>query len=899
VKRLLAIILALLPSVCWGQSSSRIPPAMNYVNARDFGAVPNDGNDDAAKIQAAIDAAITRELPCYLPPGDYNISEPVFVTGTTSKTSAASFYTATLYGAGCGISGNRTNIVPSFVNRPALVVNMAREVVIRDLAITGSNDEPATGSATQDETYANYVDADHRDSRYSPQCAIAIDATVGTAPADGGYPAMTYIGNVASGSNIVRLKNLAITKHVVGVIVRPDGQNAQNDEVRIDDCQITECALCYAVCNSQSRTCANVTNCGMSSCHTIVDTLRYGAQSGQCPSFNNLQGGACYRFVRMSSSVGTANFSGVYLESIKEIGVLGVGGASSATGACFTGCQFQFDYANGRPPFAVAAGLPVDFLGCNFQAVDGTAMDVFNLCGNSFFFAGCTIGGADMKFIGYSQDTATKTKFVNCLKQNSGGVRYLGFPLGGFSTTTIGPRLEPERSDRFLQTEDGLYIYLPGNGAHAVADAGSSYSLVGSTLTFTAADATLYQVGDYLLASCKVLDHDSFTASVPAFRVTVVSGSDITAVAFIDTTRIVAAPTVSRICAQEWAPGQSLTATTASASTTISSLSPTTIIAAGDWIKGEAGIAANTRVVSVNAGAGTAVLNKAATANGSTSLYYGKLHLISQQGMELMAATTAASQRTELGINTETNNVAVLEQKNAAGSGVVSLPYVNSNDRTVFTTPLVSSGLGTAGAPAYSFAADPDTGTYSPFADQWAVAVGGSQKIAVTGSTVTLVAASLIIPSGFTLSNAGTMFIDSTGGATVVNIRPNSTQVAEFSTTALTMAAGKDIVAGGNVNLSTAGALTVASGAVTSTKSYHTIAGEGAANDDLVTINGSTTGDILVIRAVDSAVTITVKDGTGNIQCAGDRALDNAQDTMTLIYDGTNWLELDFADNGA
>jgi hypothetical protein len=148
------------------------------------------------------------------------------------------------------------------------------------------------------------------------------------------------------------------------------------------------------------------------------------------------------------------------------------------------------------------------------------------------------------------------------------------------------------------------------------------------------------------------------------------------------------------------------------------------------------------------------------------------------------------------------------------------------------------------------------------------------------------------------ISSEATKYLAIAGG-TDIYFQIGGSNVGQWSATSLTMGAGEDFVAGGNVNLSTAGALTVASGALTITKSYHTIAGEGAANDDLVTINGSTTGDILVIRAVDSAVTITVKDGTGNIQCAGDRALDNAQDTMTLIYDGTNWLELAFADNGA
>lgn len=95
--------------------------------------------------------------------------------------------------------------------------------------------------------------------------------------------------------------------------------------------------------------------------------------------------------------------------------------------------------------------------------------------------------------------------------------------------------------------------------------------------------------------------------------------------------------------------------------------------------------------------------------------------------------------------------------------------------------------------------------------------------------------------------------------------------------------------------------LTIASGAVTVTRGYHTLAGEGGVADDLVTISGGVDGMRLVLRAVDSAVTITVKDGSGNIQCAGDCTLDNAQDTIELIYDAalTAWLELGRSDNGA
>ncbi len=96
--------------------------------------------------------------------------------------------------------------------------------------------------------------------------------------------------------------------------------------------------------------------------------------------------------------------------------------------------------------------------------------------------------------------------------------------------------------------------------------------------------------------------------------------------------------------------------------------------------------------------------------------------------------------------------------------------------------------------------------------------------------------------------------------------------------------------------------LTIASDAVTVTGGYHRIDTEGdAASDDLSTINGGVDGMRLVIRAENAARTVVVKDGVGNIQCAGDFSLDNTQDTMELIYDNTltAWLEVGRSDNGA
>lgn len=92
--------------------------------------------------------------------------------------------------------------------------------------------------------------------------------------------------------------------------------------------------------------------------------------------------------------------------------------------------------------------------------------------------------------------------------------------------------------------------------------------------------------------------------------------------------------------------------------------------------------------------------------------------------------------------------------------------------------------------------------------------------------------------------------------------------------------------------------LTIATGAVTATRNYHPIDTEAAAaTDDLDTISGGYTGQILVLRAANSSRDVVCKDGTGNLQLSADFTLTNIQDRITLIFDGTNWCELARSDN--
>jgi len=91
-----------------------------------------------------------------------------------------------------------------------------------------------------------------------------------------------------------------------------------------------------------------------------------------------------------------------------------------------------------------------------------------------------------------------------------------------------------------------------------------------------------------------------------------------------------------------------------------------------------------------------------------------------------------------------------------------------------------------------------------------------------------------------------------------------------------------------------------AGGAVTKTQSNHTIDTlGGAASDDLDTINGGVVGDWLILRPANDARTVVVKNGTGNILLNGaDFTMDNVNDRLVLLYNGTNWIEISRADGG-
>jgi len=92
----------------------------------------------------------------------------------------------------------------------------------------------------------------------------------------------------------------------------------------------------------------------------------------------------------------------------------------------------------------------------------------------------------------------------------------------------------------------------------------------------------------------------------------------------------------------------------------------------------------------------------------------------------------------------------------------------------------------------------------------------------------------------------------------------------------------------------------ISNGAMTAGGAYTRVDTSGAvSSDDLDTINGGVVGQLLILRATADNRTVVVKDGTGNLNLAGDFSLDNTSDRITLLKEGSDWYEISRSDNAA
>lgn len=218
---------------------------------------------------------------------------------------------------------------------------------------------------------------------------------------------------------------------------------------------------------------------------------------------------------------------------------------------------------------------------------------------------------------------------------------------------------------------------------------------------------------------------------------------------------------------------------------------------------------------------------------------------------------------------------------------IFDMADVWNNGATTFTA--IKMDVTDTSSAAASLLLDLQVGSTSKFSvrkDGLISANGFTSTGVLTVSNTFALTGAATLSNTLTISNGGnsTVFAVTVGNSTVNTIANNTS------------------ISSNKIIHPDAGELTIATGAITVTGSYHTVDTEAdAASDDLDTISGGADGMMLVLQAENTARDVVVKDGTGNIQCAGDFTMDNTQDSITLMYSGalSAWVELARSNNGA
>jgi hypothetical protein len=146
--------------------------------------------------------------------------------------------------------------------------------------------------------------------------------------------------------------------------------------------------------------------------------------------------------------------------------------------------------------------------------------------------------------------------------------------------------------------------------------------------------------------------------------------------------------------------------------------------------------------------------------------------------------------------------------------------------------------------------------------------------------------------------SGGAGITGSTGATDNRLIRADGTGGSTVQSSGITVDDSANMSGVNTLGLVDATELTISSGAVTRTATYHRIDTQAdAATDDLDTISGGTAGQKLILRAENTARTVVIRHnggGTGNIRTFSGNSitLDETYKSVELIYDGTNWLVL-------
>ena len=598
--------------------------------------------DVSTALNTAIAAAVLRGWSLYLPSGTYRIDSPLIVY------TASTYVTIRLCGDVSSLLSTRGTIIDHsrVLTAPGVCIQGARKVIVEHVSFWG----PCTSfDSISTFFYASeWVQAGVQDSRYSPQCAIAVDPFKNGVPADGGYPTLTaYYTASALQSSQVDVLHCYFRHQIVGVAYSPTGYEANDENGYLEDCHFEAVKTPIALGQIQSK--------GMSFngvyadlAYTVIDTWSYGVRNGSAGF--QWTGGDVSRsasIIRTISQVGAANsitqnwsIRGCYFESIWTIGWIGTASTFNQLPGHFDSCTFWFSCDDTKPlkDAHLVNFTPLKFTSCVFHS-------------NHAAVSNATSRPLKMYHAGPSILQRPEIVFECCMFQGVEGILFNSAALPAvkmISCVSESPYFKYSFSEQYkasnmndITSDQGVWpgsvVLDAGTGdILQIAQAMNSYSLGAitvtlaggaSTATFTAPDANTFKApgtgsGDVVYVAShniEALDGTTFAAANwPLGFATSVVGTAITIAGVSQN-----APSGSQTLAINWYP-KLHGPTTVSTTNTLTAFTITQTGSAGAWLVGQ-------RIISTNVpggayiASGTSpnfVLSKAATGTAAGTRAY-------------------------------------------------------------------------------------------------------------------------------------------------------------------------------------------------------------------------------------------------------------------------------------
>ncbi|MBU2051095.1 MAG: hypothetical protein KKH61_19265, partial [Gammaproteobacteria bacterium] len=233
-------------------------------------------------------------------------------------------------------------------------------------------------------------------------------------------------------------------------------------------------------------------------------------------------------------------------------------------------------------------------------------------------------------FVGTGPDLNTPVTLRDCrVRDNTAVIIYGETPRRLSLPARVSEHATPSRRARGT----AIYEYIPFKAANYVnVTTMSAIAFTATTLTFDNSNPNSFCVGDVIYWQMNAIGKSANAIATHGAVVTAINSNTITCDLMFPRSYYDETWTGwgggTAIALRMWAPGVALTGDTNS-NTTLSNVSPTTILQNGDWITAAAGIPANTRVRS-GGGTATITLSRAATDTATgKSLYWDQLQTAS------------------------------------------------------------------------------------------------------------------------------------------------------------------------------------------------------------------------------------------------------------------------------